>query len=103
MPNDISKIDSAQSIPSPEQSADTTHHAQSAGKTENSCRNLNNKSVSLTDMAEHLQSLEQKLSSTQSDIDQAHVDRIREAISSGEFRIDPEKVANKLLDLESDF
>jgi len=58
-------------------------------------------SINLDEMASHLKSLEQKLAA-QPDIDQAHVDRIRNAISSGEFRIDPERVANKMLNSEDD-
>jgi len=58
--------------------------------------------VVLTEMAAHLKSLEQKLG-TQPEIDQAHVDYIRAAISRGEYRINPERVAGKMVDFESDF
>lgn len=55
----------------------------------------------LSDMATRLQSLEAKLVD-QPDIDQANVDRLREAITSGEYRIDPDSVAEKMIDMESD-
>lgn len=55
----------------------------------------------LSDMATRLQSLEAKLAD-QPDIDQANVDRLREAITSGEYRIDPDSVAEKMIDMESD-
>ena len=59
-------------------------------------------SINLDDLASHLKSLEQKLAA-QPEIDQEHVDRIRSAISSGEFRIDPESVASKMMNSEDDF
>ena len=55
----------------------------------------------LTDMAERLQNLEQQLAD-EPEIDQANVNRLRQAITSGEYRIDPDSVAEKMIDLESD-
>jgi negative regulator of flagellin synthesis FlgM len=58
--------------------------------------------VSITDMASRLHSLEKKLASAP-DVDQDHVNRVRDAISRGEYRIDPDRVADKMMDFESDF
>lgn len=58
--------------------------------------------VVLTEMAAHLKTLEQKLTS-QPEINQAHVDNIRKAIARGEYRINPQRVAGKMVDFESDF
>ena len=55
----------------------------------------------LTDMAARLQTLEEQLTNKPG-IDQANVDRLRDAITSGEYRIDPDSVAEKMIKLESD-
>ena len=65
-----------------------------------SVSDISSDSVSLNDMATHLKSLEQKLAS-QSAIDQENVNRIRDAITSGEYRIDPQSVAEKLLKVDN--
>jgi len=53
-------------------------------------------------MAGRLRSLEQKLAN-QSEIDQSHVNKVRDAISRGEYKVDPDRVADKMMDFESDF
>ncbi len=58
--------------------------------------------VSLTDMASRLKSLEQKLAQ-QPDVDQARVDKVRNAMARGEYRVNPERVADKMMNFESDF
>lgn len=57
--------------------------------------------IGLADMASQLKSLEQKLAK-QPDVDQAHVNRVREAIHRGEYQINPERVADKMLGIEED-
>ena len=101
MPNDINGINSGRNQTSGDRQVssirrEATSDSQSkAGKTQGD-------SVSLTDMAGRLQSLENKLAS-QSEVDQSHVNRVRDAISRGEYRIDPDRVADKMMDFESDF
>lgn len=58
--------------------------------------------VVLTDMATQLKSLEQFLV-TQPEVDQNHVNRIREAIKRGEYHVSPDRVADKLMGFEEDF
>jgi len=58
--------------------------------------------VSLTDMASRLKSLEQKLAQ-QPDVDQARVDKVRNAMARGEYHVDPQRVADKMIDFEADF
>ena len=58
--------------------------------------------VSLTDMASRLKSLEQKLTQVP-EVDQSRVDRVRGALSRGEYRVDPDRVADKMMDFEADF
>ncbi len=104
MPHDISGINSGRS----QQSADRqVSDVRRDGKTNTSgnqgdTTKTQGDTVSLTDMASRLQSLEHKLAS-QPDVDQAHVNRVRDAITSGEYRVDPDRIADKMMDFESDF
>ena len=102
MPHDISGINSGR----PQQSGDRTvtsiRRDDSASAQSQTSSTGNGDTVSLTDMASRLKSLESKLE-TQPAIDQSRVDRVRDAISRGEFRIDPERVADKMMDFEADF
>jgi len=58
--------------------------------------------ANLTDMASRLKSLESKLE-TQPAIDQSKVNKVRDAISRGEYRVNPERVADKMIDFDADF
>lgn len=57
--------------------------------------------VVLTDMASRLKSLEHKLSK-QPEVDQDHVNRVRDAINRGNYRVNPDRVANKMMGFERD-
>ena len=48
-----------------------------------------------------LKNLEEKISD-QPEIDEDRVKQLRDALASGEFKVDPAKLANKLIDLEDD-
>lgn len=102
MPHDISGINSGRSQQSGDRQVSDVHRDRKAGTQNNSTTTAKGDTVSLTDMASRLQSLEKKLVS-QSDVDQAHVNRVRDAITSGEYRVDPDRVAGKMIDFESDF
>jgi negative regulator of flagellin synthesis FlgM len=56
--------------------------------------------VSLTDTAERLQSIEAKLQNTPV-VDKHKVDSIRQALNEGSYQIDANKIADKLLAFES--
>jgi len=101
MPNDISGINSGRSQQSGDRQVGSVTR-DSSSSTQGSRSTGTSDTVSLTDMASRLQSLEQKLA-TQPDVDQAHVNRVRDAISRGEYRVDPDRVADKMMDFESDF
>jgi len=101
MPNDISGINSGRSQQSSDRQVGTVQR-DGGTKTQGGSSTSTSDTVSLTDMASRLQSLEQKLAS-QPDVDQAHVNRVRDAISRGEYRVDPDRVADKMMDFESDF
>jgi len=101
MPNDISGINSGRSQQSGDRQVDTVRRGDNAS-TSGSGSASHGDTVSITDMASRLQSLEQKLA-TQPDVDQAHINRVRDAISRGEYQVDPDRVADKMMDFESDF
>ncbi len=102
MPHDITGINSGRPHQTDDRNVSPIRRRDSSDSNSSSSSSGNADTVSLTDMASRLKSLEQKLGE-QPEIDQARVARIRDALSSGEFRIDPERVADKMLDFESDF
>lgn len=101
MPHDINGINSGRSSASNDRSVSSirTDRSQSGDSAGTSAQA---DTVHLTDMASRLKSLEQKLAN-QPDIDQSHVDRVRDALSRGQYQIDPDRVADKMMDFESDF
>jgi negative regulator of flagellin synthesis FlgM len=58
--------------------------------------------VTLTETAAKLQKLEKQLSNLPV-VDQDRVDRLQKAIASGEYKVDPAKTAEKLVQFESAF
>ncbi|KAF7599638.1 MAG: flagellar biosynthesis anti-sigma factor FlgM [Candidatus Dactylopiibacterium carminicum] len=57
----------------------------------------NGSQVQLSSFASHLQKLEQTIADTPV-VDSGKVQEIKEAITQGQFRVNPEKVADGLLD-----
>ncbi len=101
MPHDISGINSGRSQHSSDRQVSSVK-SESGSSTSSSRSSTEGDSVQITDMAGRLRSLEQKLA-TQSDVDQSHVNEIRDAISRGEYKVDPDRVADKMMDFEADF
>lgn len=56
-------------------------------------------SVSLTPQAKQINDLQKKASDA-SVVDQKRIDRLKQAIASGEYRVDPEKLARSILNFE---
>lgn len=102
MPNDISGINSGRTQQSGERQVGDVRREGDASTSRSGGGAGTQDKVVLTEMAARLKSLEQKLAS-QPEIDQARVDNVREAISRGEYRINPDRVADKMMDFESDF
>lgn len=107
MANDISGINSSRSQQTGERKVtnkkDTTdavghtsshhhHHSHSSGSDK----------VSLTTTAERLKALEHQLAQ-QPEIDRRRVDHMQDAISSGKYKVDPERVADKMMNFEASF
>lgn len=57
-------------------------------------------SIRLTDEAEGLQALERELGAAPAGIDVVRVNALRAAIADGSYRVDPQEIATRLLDLE---
>lgn len=55
--------------------------------------------VDLTNTVEALQNLERQLADVP-EIDRSKVDAIKQALASGEYQIDPQRVASKFIEIE---
>ncbi|MGH8078601.1 MAG: flagellar biosynthesis anti-sigma factor FlgM [Lysobacter sp.] len=58
-------------------------------------------SVRLTGEAEGLQALKRQLGAAPPDIDEARVSQVRAAIAEGSYRVDPQKIAARMVALDS--
>jgi len=87
MANDISDINSVKQ----HKTSTTMENEQAAGKT-----HINYS----TEIAEKLDTLEKQLSQ-QPPVDVQKIARVRSSIESGEYRLDSEKIAEKMLNFES--
>lgn len=74
--------------------------ARSRDQTASPALTKNADQVSLTGETQLLRAIEQSLK-TEPVVNQQKVDRVKAAIKSGEFEVNPEKIASKLFDLES--
>ncbi len=101
MPHDISGINSGRSQHSSDRQVSSVK-SDSDSNTSSSHSSTQGDTVSITDMAGRLKSLEQKLAS-QPEINQSHVNEIRDAIARGEYKVNPDRVADKMMDFEADF
>ncbi len=61
-----------------------------------------NKNVTLSPAASKLQSLEEKVKASDT-VDAEKVNAIKSSIAKGEFKVDPEKIANGLISSVKDF
>ncbi len=59
--------------------------------------------VSLTATAARLKDLEQRLATDSPPFDAERVNRMKQAIASGEYRVDAGRVADKMIDFEKSF
>lgn len=102
MPNDISGIGSGKSQQSQDRQIQELRRDNASSDPGKAQSGSNADKVSVSNMASRLKSLEDQLT-TQPEIDQDRVRQVREALNSGEFKVDPERVANKIVDFEKDF
>jgi len=59
--------------------------------------------VSLTSTAARLKDIERRLATDQPPFDAERVNRMKQAIASGEYRVDSSRVADKMLNFEKSF
>ena len=59
--------------------------------------------ISLTATAARLKNLEQRLATDAPPFDAERVNRMKQAIASGEYRVDAGRVADKMIDFEKSF
>jgi flagellar biosynthesis anti-sigma factor FlgM len=102
MSNDISGINSGRSHQTLERKTNGVNRDSGATDTRNNQDTSGQDKVVLTDMASRLKSLEQKLAK-QPEVDHNHVNRVRDAIHRGEYHVNPDRVADKMMGFEQDF
>lgn len=104
MANDINGINSGRSQQANEKQVQTIRRdtANSTSPGTKTTSQSGQDKVSLTDMAARLKSLEHKLAA-QPDVDQSRVDRVRGALARGEYQVNPDRVADKMMDFEAGF
>lgn len=104
MANDISGINSSRTQQSGDRglgnvkkdSKDSPSSSTSSGSASSADK------VSLTDTAERLQALEQQLAQ-QPEVNKGKVGEVQSAMSNGDYKVNPERVADKMLAFESAF
>ena len=58
--------------------------------------------VSLTDTAAKLKALEKQLAS-EPEVDQQRVSNVSDALNKGQYKVDPDRIAGKMMDFEASF
>lgn len=105
MANDINGINGGRSSQTSDKQVQSLRRESGSGSARSSAGNptaTGQDKVSLTDMASRLKTLERKLAD-QPEVDQTRVDKVRHAMSRGEYRVNPDRVADKMMDFEADF
>ena len=102
MANDISGINSSRAQQSGERAVTGSKKESSDSKASTSTSSTGADKVSLTDTASRLKALEHQLAQ-QPEIDRTRVNDVQDAISNGSYKIDPERVADKMINFEASF
>lgn len=99
MANDITSINSNRSQLSPNQSSSVKIRDGASSDNKNSGASQSDDRLTLTNTAAHLQNIEQKLNSGSS-VDAKHVAEVQKAISNGEYAVNSDRIADKMLSFE---
>lgn len=85
---------------SQQQQALNNGNAQQSSAQKSATAGVRQDSVSLTTSAQQLSQVQRK--STEAPVNQEKVDRLKKAIQSGEYQVNPESLAQKISTLESE-
>lgn len=99
MANDITNINSNRSQLSQSQSNSVKVRDGSSSTNNSAAASSADDRVTLTNTAARLQNIEQKLNSSSS-VDAEHVAAVKKAISNGEYTVDSDRIADKMLAFE---
>ncbi len=83
------------------QNKQTQIQQQSAQSTGAQTKSVNQDSVSLTPQAQQLSGLQKKANDAPS-VDQKKVDELKKAITAGDYKVDPQKLAASIANFEFD-
>lgn len=97
--NDITNINSNRAQLSSNQSGSAKNRNEAAKQDDNESSAAAVDRVTLTNTASRLKNLEQQLNHSSS-VDSAHVAEVQSAISSGEYNVDADRIADKMLSFE---
>ncbi len=103
MANDISGINSSRSQQTGDRNVTNNKKESTDSKASSSTSDSSGRDkVSLTDTAARLKALEEQLT-RQPEIDKERVTDVQDAISKGKYKVDPERVADKMMNFEASF
>ena len=97
--NDITNINSNRSQMSSNQSSSVKSRNEASQSSQDSTSSAAGDRVTLTNAASRLQNIEHQLNNASS-IDNAHVAEVQSAISNGDYNVDADRIADKMLAFE---
>ena len=97
--NDITNINSNRSQLSSNQSSSIKSRNEASERSQSDTPSSSGDRVTLTDTASRLQNIEQQLNNASS-IDSARVADVQSAISNGDYNVDADRIADKMLAFE---
>lgn len=97
--NDITNINSNRSQLSPNQSSSVKGRNEAKQSNQDESSSAAGDRVTLTNTASRLQNIEQQLNSASS-IDSARVSEVQSAITNGDYNVDADRIADKMLAFE---
>lgn len=97
--NDITNINSNRAQLSSNQASSVKSRNEAKQSNESSSSSSDGDRVTLTNTAERLKNIENELNNSSS-IDSARVEKVQSAISNGDYTVDADRIADKMLDFE---
>jgi len=97
--NDITNINSNRAQLNSNQASSVKSRNEAKQSNEGSSSSSDGDRVTLTNTAERLKNIENELNNSSS-IDSARVEKVQSAISNGDYTVDADRIADKMLDFE---